>query len=194
MRYRNKWPVYAKQWDAMIIKPNHIAEFKHDAEFAIAHKSIYQHVENRTGVEWPHVALLHRRESSADFQTYLGNGQSLAHKTTEVPAGRGPFIGPDAFYNGCIDALALDHLDRVVPPWTIEKILFYCEEFNGEGYNNHGLPSPYIWGLTNIQVIGKYTRDHFIDHTVWDTQPGCAPLLWMIASLDDTVKFARETD
>ena len=193
MRYRDKWPIYAKQWDTMVINPNRVPEFKNDATFAIAHKAIYQRIEDRTGVEWYHIALLHRRESNADFNTYLGNGQSLAYKTTEVPAGRGPFTGPDAFYNGAIDALHLDKLDEVVPPWPIEKILFYCEEFNGEGYNNHGIPSPYVWGATNIQVAGKYVKDGVFDHSIMDTQPGCAPLLWMIGQLDSSVVFKRET-
>lgn len=192
MRYRDKWPIYAKQWDTMVIKPSHVPEFKNDAQFAIAHKDIYQRIEARSGVEWYHVALLHRRESNADFHTYLGNGQSLAHKTTEVPSGRGPFTGPDAFYNGALDALHLDKLDEVIPPWPIEKILYYCEIFNGTGYDGHGIPSPYIWGGTNIQVYGKYVRDGVFDHTQMDTQPGCAPLLWMIGQMDSSVKFVRE--
>jgi lysozyme family protein len=193
MRYRDKWPIYAKQWDTMIIKSNRVQEFKNDAEFAIAHKNIYQRIQAKSNVEWYHIALLHRRESDADFNTYLGNGQSLAHRTTEVPAGRGPFTGLDAFYNGALDALHLDKLDTVIPPWPIEKILFYCEEFNGEGYNNHGLPSPYIFGGTNIQLPGKFIRDHVLDLKQIDPQPGCAPMLWMIGQLDTTVKFIRET-
>jgi lysozyme family protein len=192
MRYRDKWPIYAKQWDTMVIKPTRIPEFKKDAEFAIANKAIYQRIEAATGVEWYHVALIHRRESDADFNTYLGNGQSLAHKTTEVPAGRGPFLGKDAFYNGAIDALKLDKLDQVVAPWPIEKILFYSEEFNGEGYDMHGIPSPYLWGGTNIQVNGKYVKDGVFDANELDPQPGCAPMLWMIGNLDPTLKFERE--
>ena len=54
------------------------------------------------------MVLRHYRESNFNFDTYLGNGQSLARVTTIVPKGRGPFTGPDAFINGAIDALRLE--------------------------------------------------------------------------------------
>ena len=190
MRYRDKWPEYARQCDTMAIKPERVAEFTTLAEFAIAHKATYQQVQDATGVWWYHVAVIHRRESDARFTTYLGNGQPLNRVTTEVPAGRGPF--PD-FVSGAKDALHLDGLDKVVPPWPLEKILYWCEVFNGSGYSSRGLPSPYIFGGTNIQRPGKFTGDHDFNPNVWDTQPGCAGMLWMIAHLDTTVHFTRET-
>lgn len=193
MRYRDKWPEYAQQCDSMSIKPSRVEEFKHLAEYAIAHKDQYMEVANATGVQWYHIAVIHRREGDANFNTYLGNGQSLQHVTTEVPAGRGPFLGPRGFFNGCLDALHIDGLDKVVPPWPLEKILYFCEVFNGGGYSRMGLPSPYNFGGTSIQVIGKYIADHVFDHNQWDTQPGCAGILWMIAHLDLTVKFSRES-
>lgn len=193
MRYRDKWPEYAKQCDDMEIKPGRLAEFKQYAEFAIANKAIYQEVADATGVQWYHVAVIHRRESDAKFSTYLGNGQSLSRVTTEVPRGRGPFTGPRAFFNGCVDALHLDGLDKVVPPWPLEKILYFCEVFNGAGYSMRGLPSPYIFGGTSIQRPGKYVSDGVWDGSTWDSQPGCAGILWMIAHLDTTVFFTRET-
>jgi len=192
MRYGTKWPQYAKEWDSMVIKSGRVDEFKHLADFAIAHKSQYVEIEQATGVPWPLIAVLHRRESDANFNTYLGNGDPLIHKTVNVPAGRGPFTGPKAFLNGAVDALHLDGLDRVVPPWPIEKMLYYCELFNGTGYDGHGRPSPYIWGGTNVQVPGKYTSDSHWNSSVWDGQPGCAPILAMIAKFDPTVIFIRE--
>lgn len=193
MRYRDKWPEYARQCNALEIKPSRVMEFTRYAEFAISHKGIYQQVERASGVWWPHVAVIHRRESDASFNTYLGNGQSLSRVTTEVPAGRGPFTGPDAFLKGCLDALHLDGLDKVVPPWPLEKILYFCEVFNGGGYSRMGLPSPYIFGGTNIQKPGKFVADHQFDPTAWDSQPGCAGILWMIAYLDTSVIFTRES-
>jgi lysozyme family protein len=143
-------------------------------------------------VTWPHIAVLHRRESDADFDTYLGNGEPLNRVTRLVPKGRGPFTGPDAFEKGAIDALHLDGLDEV-PDWRLEKILYYCEVFNGAGYANRGLPSPYVWGGTNQQRPGKYVADGVFDPNTMDRQPGCAPILAMIAKLDPSVKFVRET-
>ena len=195
MRYGTVWPTYAKWWDAMLIKANRIPEFTKYAQFAIAHKAQYVAVEAATGVPWAMVAVIHCRESAptyqgqaqVNFDTYLGNGEPLKRRTTIVPAGRGPF--PD-FLAGAIDALKYDDLVNV-QDWRLEKQLFWCTGFNGWGYYPH--PSPYVWGGTNIQVIGKYVRDRVYDPTVWDIQPGCAPILAMIAKLDPTVTFVRET-
>lgn len=188
MRYAAKWPTYAHEWDQMKII-NHQAVFDQQAEYAIHHKAVYQRIEVATGVTWPHVAVLHRRESDANFDTYLGNGQSLHHVTTIVPKGRGPF---QSFYDGALDALRIDGLSQV-HDWRLEKILYYCEIFNGAGYDMRGLPSPYIWGGTNIQKPGKYVRDGVWSSRTWDPQPGCAPLLATIAKHDPSVVFVRET-
>lgn len=192
MRYGTKWPEYAEQWDRMTVNAGRAAMFKSQAQFALDHKTRYQEIELASGVKWYHVAVLHRRESDANFLTYLGNGQSLNHRTTIEPKGRGPFIGPAAFLDGAIDALKIDGL-TAVKDWRIEKILYYCELFNGTGYAGKGLPSPYIWGGTNIQLPGKYVADHDFDRRVMDPQPGCAPLLWMMGRLDPSIIFTRET-
>lgn len=189
MRYAAKWPEYAQQWDRMTIKPSRLSLFQHYASFAIQHKQQYESIELRSGVKWYHIAVIHRRESDADFDTYLGNGESLHHVTRLVPKGRGPF---SSFEEGAIDALKIDGLSSVID-WRLEKILYYCEIFNGTGYDRHGRPSPYIWGGTNIQVSGKYVADGVWDSTVWDVQPGCAPMLKTIADMDSSVKFVRET-
>ncbi len=196
MRYSAMWPVYATWWNKMTIKPDRVPEFNREAHYCIDHKATYLQVEQATahsplGVHWYHVAVLHMREASGMFDRYLGNGQRLDHVTTLVPAGRGPFLGPNAFVRGCLDALAIDGLSKVVD-WRLEKILYYAELFNGTGYTARGLPSPYVWGGTNIQRPGKYVRDRVFSPTAWDTQPGCAPLLATIAKLDPTVTFTRE--
>lgn len=213
MRYRDKWPEYAKQCDTMAIKPERVAEFERMARYAIANKGIYQQVEAAlvSHFPWYGVAAMHKRESDAQdthgnplFTSYLGNGQPLWIETTIVPERRGPFItkadalgNPQkciaAFVAGAIDALMLDKIDRVVPPWPLEKLLFEEEILNGTGYDGRGLPSPYIFGGTTIQRPGKYIRDHVFDDAVMDPQLGVAGMFWMIAHLDTAVKFSRET-
>jgi lysozyme family protein len=189
MNYGDKWPTYAKEWDTMTINPSRQKEFDKLAQSAIDHKPRYQAIEAKTGVPWPLIAVLHRRESDADFNTYLGNGDPLNRRTTHVPAGRGPFA---SFEDGAVDALHLDGLDKIMD-WRLEKMLFYCEVFNGAGYSNRGLPSPYVWGGTNIQKPGKYVADGQWSSTTMDGQPGCAPILATIAKLDPSVKFTRES-
>lgn len=172
----------------MVIKSNRVAEFNRYAGRLLANKERYVAIEKRTGVPWWLIAVLHMRESDANFGTYLGNGQSLKRRTTIVPKGRGPFA---SFEDGAVDALRIDRLTEV-KDWRIEKALYYCEIFNGAGYHNKGLPSPYVWGGTNQQKPGKYVRDGVFSRTTWDGQPGCAPILATMAKLDPTIQFVRE--
>jgi lysozyme family protein len=173
----------------MVIKHQRQAGFKAIAQRILAHKDRYEEVEKLTGVAWPIIAMLHIRESDGYFDTYLGNGQSLHHVTTIVPRGRGPFPSWEV---GAVDALKLDGLADV-KDWRLEKMLFWAESFNGWGYAGKGLPSPYIWGGTNIQKPGKYVSDGKWNGRVMDPQPGCAPILKTLMSMDSTIQPVRET-
>lgn len=199
MRYSQRWPEYAHLWDTMTINQDREHEFQQLAEFAYDHKAVYQDIEASSDVPWPMTAVIHRRESNANFSRYLGNGQRLNQVTTIAPRGRGPFTGPNAFKDGALDAFKVDGLSSV-PDWRLEKILYYLELYNGFGYANRGLPSPYLWGGTNIQKPGKYgtyVNGHFVDNAfdphIMDSQPGCAPLLSMITKVDPSVQFIRES-
>ncbi len=44
--YRSKWPVYAKQWDAMRINPDRAREMAQTARKIVAGKARYQTVED----------------------------------------------------------------------------------------------------------------------------------------------------
>lgn len=135
----------------------------------------YQHVATKTGVPWEVIAVIHQREASGNFNTYLGNGQPLNKKTTIVPKGRGPFA---TWEEGAIDALvnaapkAASNKD-----WSVGGTLAKIEEYNGLGYANKGVPSPYLWAGTNQYVKGKYVADHVYDPEHVDTQLGAAGLL-----------------
>lgn len=192
MRYADIWPRYAKDWDRMTINPDRQKEFTDEAQFAVNHKMIYTEIAQATGVPWAMIAVIHRREGSANFGTYLGNGQSLAYKTTIVPIGRGPFLGGEAFIDGAKDAIKVEGWQSI-SDWRLEKQLYYCLLFNGVGSEAWGHPSSYIWGGTNIQLPGKWIRDHVWSSTFVDPQPGCAPLLKAISQLDSSVVFERET-
>ena len=199
MRYSEIWPRYAKYCDTMVINPDRVPEFTKEAQFAVAHKAVYLEAQNVTGgFPWAMIAVIHRRESPSDkdgnprFDTYLGNGQSLAHKTTIVPENRGPFTGPNAFLDGCADAIKVEGWGSI-SDWRLEKQLYYMLLFNGIGSEAWGQPSSYIWGGTNIQKPGKWIRDHVWSSTFMDPQPGCAPLLYTISKLDPTIPFVRES-
>ena len=198
MRYADIWPKYAGYWDKMIPNTDRVSEFTVEAGVAVQNKLLYEQISAGTPNQfpWALIATLHRRESDANFNTYLGNGQLLTMRTTLVPAGRGPFTShlPDlgAFVKGGIDAIQEEGWGDILD-WRLEKQLYYAMLYNGAGYDMRGIPSPYVWGGTNIQQPGKYVADGVFNPNVWDTQPGCAPLLAAIAKLDPTVTFVRET-
>ncbi len=187
--YRSKWPVYAKQWDAMRINPDRAREMAQTARKIVAGKARYQTVEKVTGVPWYFIGAVHIRESNGRWDRSLAQGDPWNRVSTHVPAGRGPFASWEA---AAIDALQLQGLTRVID-WRLEKILYNWEAYNGWGYYAHGIPSPYVFGGTNIQKPGKYVRDGVWSSFTMDSQPGTAALLKAIMALDPSVKPVRET-
>jgi lysozyme family protein len=170
---------YAALWSDLKVNPGRVAESQKIAKKIFANKSHYMAVEAATGVPWWLIGALHIRESNGDLGTYLGNGQSLDEVTTEVPEGRGPW---PSFEAGAIDAMRYEGFDKA-KDWSIEHALFLAETFNGPGYHNKGLPSPYIVGGSNKQRKGKFTEDHGFDATVMDTQLGVACMLQALIQL-----------
>ena len=126
-------------------------------------------------IPWEFIAVAHQRESNANFNTFLGNGQPLSKKTTIVPKGRGPFTTWEA---GAIDALVnCAPYSAKNKDWSIGGMLTELEKYNGLGYANKGLPSPYIWAGTDQYVKGKYVADGVYDANHVDKQLGCAGIL-----------------
>lgn len=142
---------------------------------APAAKARYQAVEKTTGVPWWFTAVVHEREASQNWNTQLGQGDPLNKKSTHVPKGRGPF---STWEEGAVDALvncapyASKNTD-----WSPGGALSMLEKYNGIGYYNKGLPSPYVWAGTDQYVKGKYVADGKFDANAVDQQLGCAGLL-----------------
>lgn len=171
---------YARLWRTMQINPSRVPEFQATGKRLMKGMDRYKAVEKATGVPAALIAILHERESNADFDTYLGNGEPLNKKTTIVPKGRGPFRN---FEEGAIDALNIDGLASI-KSWPLEMIIFKAEGFNGFGYRYKGIRSPYLWGGTNHQQRGKYTRDRYFDPGVMDQQLGAVGILYTLMNMD----------
>lgn len=173
---------YQRLWGQMLILPSRRAGIEADAKKIAAGKARYEAVERATGVPWWLIGLLHMRESSCNFSTFLGNGQPLSRVTTLTPKGLGPWTGPDAWERAAAQALAIDGLDKV-KVWDIPTALFYCEKFNGEGYFAHAVNSPYVWSGSNLYSSGKFTEtpagSTFVP-SLRDPQSGCAPMLQIL--------------
>jgi lysozyme family protein/peptidoglycan hydrolase-like protein with peptidoglycan-binding domain len=191
LSFRDLKDGYERNWSNLEIRPERAAEVRREANLLLQGKSIYQQIEARTGMKWFFVGLCHYRESHYDFNTYLGNGQPLGRVTTIVPKGRGPFAGPQAFVDGAVDAFRLEGF-LGASDWSIGRMLYRLEGFNGYGYHSQGVNSPYLYGGSTLYGPpeargGKYVRDHVFDRNKVDTQLGTAVILKDLLELDHTI-------
>lgn len=183
----------AVRWAKMGILPSHAALVTATARClaADAAKERYVAVSAKTGVPWAVIAVTHEREASQSWRGNLAQGDPWNARSIHIPAGRGPF---DSWESAAIDALT-----RCSPfawrwkDWSIGGALTLLEQYNGLGYANRGMPSPYIWGGTDQQVRGKYVSDGHFDPDVLDTQLGCAAMLSGMMKADPTITFKEAT-
>lgn len=188
--YENLKSGYESNWANLQIRPARLAEANATARKAINGKATYQQVEQLTGVPWYFIALCHYRESNFDFDTYLGNGESLHRMTSLVPKGRGPFA---SFVDGAVDALRIENFVGA-KDWCIARTLFRLECFNGLGYHAKGVNSPYLYGGSTLYGptearAGKFVADHVFDPNHVDTQLGTAVILHAMMSQDSSINF-----
>lgn len=182
---------YENNWANLQIRPGRLADIQKQAKLLLQGKDTYVDIQGKTGVPWWFIGLCHYRESNFNFNTYLGNGQSLSRVTTIVPKGRGPFTGPTAFVDGAVDALRLEGFVGATD-WSIARALYRLEGFNGYGYHLHGVNSPYLYGGSTLYGPpeargGKYVSDGVFDPSVVDTQLGTVVILKVLMQLDTSI-------
>ncbi|MET0284778.1 MAG: TIGR02594 family protein [Polyangiales bacterium] len=146
----------------------------------VRHRDVYEQISAKAAVPWWLVAALHKKESNLDFNSHLHNGDPLSARTTRVPPGRIPGVEPPyTFSQSAIDALSMKR--RTFPAqWDIEGTLGFVERYNGLGYRNKNIYSPYVWCGTQHYTRGKYVRDHEFDPSAVSTNLGVAPVLMML--------------
>ena len=171
-------------------KENSVSDFDFDFELTLSdeqeyalelfkenweeNKDKYEAVEEATGMPAELVAAIHWRESGGNFDTYLHNGQPLGQTTTAVPKG----IYFEDWTEAAIDAVTNYGTDlSTIDPNDIETYYNYAEHYNGMGYANKGLPSPYVWAGTSNYTSGKYVADGVFDPNYVDQQLGVAVML-----------------
>jgi lysozyme family protein len=130
---------------------------------------------------WYWIGCIHRMESNQSFTKHLHNGDSLRHRTKNVPSGR-PKAAPDTIHGyswdfSAKDALRLKGLDKW-GDWSIPGMLYQAERYNGWGYrmykSNH---SPYLWSGSQYWERGKYVKDGKYDPSATSSQIGVGVIL-----------------
>lgn len=167
---------YERMFAAMKIRPEKQAKLDAVVKVILRGRSRYEAVEKETGVPWWFIGIIHMREASCNFKTYLGNGEPLTRTTRLVPKGRGPFASWEA---GAIDALKLEGLNAITD-WSLPTALFNFEKYNGFGYISKAVNSPYVWAWTTNYTRGKFIADGKFSASTIDPQPGCAAMLQIL--------------
>lgn len=162
-------------------------EFAPVAKRLLAGRGRYQVVERKTGVPWFVIAVIHQRESAQHWGGSLAQGDPWDRVSTHVPKGRGPF---NSWEEAAIDALVncAPYASRW-KDWTPGGTMTLLELYNGLGYYNKGMPSPYVWSGTDQYQRGKYVADGVFDPNTVDKQLGCAGLILALKALDPSVAF-----
>lgn len=163
----------AKRWQQARLTRG--PEFSPVARRLIASRYQYDGIALKTGVPWFVIAVIHEREADQDFMANIAQGDPWNRVSVHIPKGRGPFNN--------FDEAAIDALTQCPPfasrwrDWSPGGALTLLEQYNGLGYANRGLPSPYIWAGTDQYQSGKYVADGVFDPNAVDRQLGCAGLL-----------------
>lgn len=174
---------YSNLFDTCEIQPAHLAEVDSIATKILANRSRYERVGTPLGIPWYFIGVVHNMESSLDFTKHLHNGDPLTARTFHVPKGR-PASGepPFTWEDSATDALKLEKLDTV-RDWSIPRMLFQLEDYNGFGYRNRHPPinSPYLWCFSTNYVKGKFVKDGVFDPDAVSKQCGAAVILRRLA-------------
>ena len=124
-------------------------------------KSRYQTVAAATGVPAELIAAIHWREASGNFNARLQDGGSLS--------------GYSSWEESAIDALSGNY--GTIDVNDITTWYDFAERYNGLGYRNRGVSSPYVWAGTTNYTSGKYVADGVYDASYVDGQLGVAVML-----------------
>ncbi len=168
---------YEHLFDSAIINTSHYPEVDGYIKKILANKTRYEAVGAPLNIPWYFIAVIHCMEAGLDFKAHLHNGDSLDQKTVQVPKGR-PLTGtpPFTWEESATDALTYEGFANWTD-WSIAGILYNLEKYNGTGYRNQGINTPYLWSYSNQYTSGKYVQDGKYDSNAVSKQCGAAVIL-----------------
>ncbi len=183
--FENTQRGYAALYDKASIRADKIPAVTAIVKTLLANREAYEAVQRETGVPWYMVGCIHSLESGFNFKRHLHNGDPLTARTRQVPAGR-PVSGfpPFTWPVSAADALTMPpHSLNKIDTWSIARVLYELEKYNGFGYVKRGVNSPYLWSFTTAYTKGKYTADSKFSADAVSQQCGAAAILKTLAAL-----------
>jgi lysozyme family protein len=197
MRFEDDQNGYVNLYRKMLVDLQRAQVAENVAKKIHVNKQRYQHVAALTNVPWYWIGIIHMMESECDFSTHLHNGDPLSGRTVQRPANR-PEKGnpPFKWEDSAIDALELKGL-LTIDDWSLSRILFEFERYNGFGYFGAGINSPYLWSFSSLYKRGKYVEDGDYEANFVSKQCGAAVILKAMEHLkmiDGWPETARAND
>jgi lysozyme family protein len=191
-----------KMFEECVVDPRHKSEISKAVNLMImpSAKKRYQDVSDQTKVPWYVIAALHYREANLNFFGHLHNGDRLDQKTHNVPKRR-PFLQNHPLPAGAKDSKwppipfetdfawrlsAADALTEFenIKSWTVERMLFGFEQYNGFGYRPHHIDSPYVWSYSQYYHEGGFPCDGCWSGTYISKQAGLGLIVKAISIAD----------
>lgn len=173
---------YARLYATMEVRPERRVAIDKAARRIISDRARYEDIASRTGVPWYLVGVIHHLECGGSWEKHLHNGDPLCARTIQVPRNRPKGTPPFTWEDSACDALAYDKLDQVTE-WSLPRMAFELEKYNGFGYRPKGIASPYLWSFTNHYRAGKYVADRKWSATAVSAQAGAMPILRRVDEL-----------
>jgi lysozyme family protein len=181
---------YVRMFDAAVADPAKATSIDRLATVLASFRSTYEKLQADLGIPWHFIGLIHCMESSFNFGTHLHNGDSLMHRTVNVPKLRPPAEVADppfAWTTSATDALTMKGF-HTQTDWSLAAQLFRLEQYNGFGYRMRGRASPYLWSFSDRYTGGKFVRDGVFDPAATSKQCGTAVLLKRLIARGDVTR------
>ena len=169
---------YETWFQAVNVLPDHEAKVDWHVRQLRKYEGRYREVSPLVNdVPWAMIGVIHAMECGFNFTGHLHNGDPLTSQTTRVPAGY-PQTGtpPFSWEESARDALNKEGIDRVTD-WSLPRMLYLLEKYNGFGYRYRQQPTPYLWSFSNLYRKGKFVADHVYDPDTVSKQCGAAVML-----------------
>ncbi|MEM7022227.1 MAG: hypothetical protein AAF637_06490, partial [Pseudomonadota bacterium] len=140
----------------------------------------YEAVGSRLRIPWYFIGCIHALEGGFDFHTHMFNGDPLTGRTVRVPKGQPeapPANGERYTWEESAEAaMRLKGFDEDTD-WSLPRLLYRWEGYNGFGYRSRNVPTPYLWSFSTLYEKGRFVADHRFDPNALSKQAGAASML-----------------
>jgi lysozyme family protein len=179
---------YVRLFEAAEVRPQWAGDLAFYMKQARKFRPRYEKVANGLGIPWAFIACIHALESSFDFNTHLYNGDPLSAKTVHVPKNKPdapPANGERYDWEESAKAAMRDKGFASATDWSLPRLLYRLEAYNGFGYRSRHVATPYLWSFSTVYDKGRFVADHRFDPDAGTRQAGAAVILKQLAREGD---------